>query len=204
MKRQPKARGGFTILELSVASAVVVVAIGIASSGFLYTIRVAGQAIVQDELDVQVQNAMERIKYDLRLSALDKVFFSPAGAGPYGAMSLPLAQDDDGDGAIDLDADDKIIWDKTVIYHVWNGEPTELRMTVFEPRDNSLTAEQRQEQIDSVVANGHGRLTHNGANSLTKVIFSNLFQWRLSPRGSLFDGYESQVSRNDNSSIHQS
>ena len=39
--------------------------------------RASSQSSVQDELDIDVQKAMERIKYHMRLSSLDDMVFGP-------------------------------------------------------------------------------------------------------------------------------
>ena len=195
MNDRRKQAAGFTLAEVSVATAILVIAVGMSTTGLIYVLRASQMNDAQNEMDIQVQTAMERIKYDLRLSSLDEMFFYPEGAGPYTAISFPMARDDDGDGAVDLDGDGKIIWDRTMVYHVWSGEPNELRLTVFDPRDADLSDSERQQQINSVVGNGGGGLTHNGTNASTTVVFANLFDWTITPAGSIFDGYASEAER---------
>ncbi len=180
---------GFTLVELLVSAALLVITLSLALAGFAYFLRSTAESNVQNELDIDVQTAMERIKYDIRLSALNKMFFYPEGPGPYTAISFPMARDDDGDGAIELDSNTNIIWDQTYIYHVWQGNPNELRLTIFNNRDNSLSDAQRQQQLNSVVANGNGNSALNGNNSSTTVVFANLFNWSISPAGAIYDGY---------------
>lgn len=180
---------GFTLVELLVSATILVITLSFGMAGFVYFLRSTAVGNIQNELDIDVQTAMERIKYDIRLSSLDEMFYYPAGAGPYKAISFPMAYDDDGDGAIELDANTNIIWDATYIYHVWSGSPNELRLTIFDPRDNSLTDAERQEQINSVVETGSGSSTHNGDNSSSTVVFANLFDWSVSPNGAVYDGY---------------
>ncbi|MFC1496927.1 type II secretion system protein J [Verrucomicrobiota bacterium] len=188
---------GFTLVEAVVAATILLIAISMAMAGFFYVMRGTRMSTVQDELDIDVQTSMERVKIDLRLSALDKMAFHPAGAGPYTAMSFPLARDDDGDGVVDLDAQTNIIWDKTLIYHVWESEPFQLRVTTFDPRTN-LTDIERQEQIGSVVTNGNGASAHNAANASTRVIFDNVFTWNIIPHSSTYDGYNDTPKREVN------
>ncbi len=180
---------GFTLVELLISATLLVITLSLGMTGFIYFLRSTGQGNVQNELDIDIQTSMERIKYDIRLSSLDRMFYYPAGVGPFNAISFPIARDNDGDGAIELDANTNIIWDATYIYHQWSGSPNELRLTIFEPRDNNLTDTQRQEQLDSVVSTGDGTSTHNGANSSTIVVFANLFDWSISPNGAIYDGY---------------
>jgi len=150
---------------------------------------------VQNELDIDVRTAMEWLRADLRLTSMDKVFFHPEGPGPYVAVSFPMARDDDGDGVVELDENDHIIWDRTVIYHRWDAVPNQLRITVFDPRDNSLTDEQRQEQLESVVIHGNGDYTYNSGNASTMALFENLFEWAIYAKAAVFDAYSPIVTR---------
>ena len=196
-----RTRNAFTIVELLVSHSIVAVAVTLALAGALYLLREVNLRGVQDELDVEIQTAMERLKADTRLSALEHMFFYPRGAGPFSAISFPMARDDDGDGAVDKDEDDNIVWDRTMIYHVWQGEPHQLRLTVFDPRDNTLTDTERQEQLDSVVVNGGGTSTHNGGHAATQVVFENLFDWTIVPQGARVDAYSETLTREANVSL---
>lgn len=195
MKPESIHRSGFTLVEVSAATSILVIALAMAMAGLVYVIRANIQGDTQNELDIDVQAAMESIKYDLRLSALDKMFFYPDGPGPYTAVSMPLARDDDGDGAVDTDEDGNIIWDKTLVYHVWATLPYQLRVTTFDPRDGALTDAERQEQLDSVVVNGNGTATHNSTSASTRVVFENLFDWHVEPQGARYDAYASSTQR---------
>ncbi|MBM4147544.1 MAG: hypothetical protein FJ224_00660 [Lentisphaerae bacterium] len=184
---------GFSLVELSVSMAITLVALAISMAGMKYAMRGSSQNSVQNELDVDVQLAMERVKYDLRMTSLDQVFFYPEGPGPYSAMSFPMASDSDGDGRLDFDGE-VLLWNRTVIYHVWQGQPYQLRKTVFSPRVN-LTDVQRQAQLNAVFANGSGAGTYNGTNAQSTVVFENLFQWQLRTVGSTYDCYAPSVRR---------
>lgn len=192
-------KSGFTLAEVSIAAAIQVIAVAMAMAGLAYVFAEMRQLDTQVDLDMDVQIAMERVKGDLRLSSVNEMFFYPAGSvGPYTAMSFPAARDDDGNGAVEVDGDGNIIWDQTLIYHVWSGEPNQLRLTVFDPRDSSLTASNRQDQLNAVVAAGDGAGTHNGANASTRVVFENLFDWELQPESAIYDAYASTLRRDRN------
>lgn len=202
MNHSTRSTAAFTLTEMLVSMGILIMALALAMTGYLYLWSESGKKVVQDELDVAVQVAMEQIKRDLRLSALERIYYYPAGPGPYTAISMPLARDDDGDGAVDIDANTgKIIWDRTLIYHVWSGYPTQLRRTTFDPRDNSLTATQMQSQLNSVVAVGNGSATYGSTNTTTTVVFQNLFSWSILPQSSTYDAYESTLSRDLNVSL---
>jgi hypothetical protein len=192
---------GFTVTEIVVASSILVIAVMLAMRGLMYVMRGSSLREVQNNLDVDVQASMERLKRDIRLTSLDKMVYFPPGAGPYTAVSFPLARDDDRDGVVDVDTNGAIVWDRTLVYHVWAGVPYELRLTTFDPRDNTLGVTQRQAQITSVVTNGHGRNTYEGAHTITTVVFANLFNWSLSPSAARFDGYDASLTREVDASL---
>ena len=130
------------------------------------------------------------MKASLRLSSMDKVFFYPSGPGPYTAISFPLPGDTNGDGLIEMDATGtNILWLSTVVYHVWTGTPSRLLKTVFNPRDNTLVATQRQAQLASVVLNGNGSNTYESAGAKTKIVFQNLFILSIGGKGAVYDAY---------------
>ncbi len=188
-------KSGFTLIEASAAVTIIAVALGLAMGGFMFTLKNMNENDVQSELDIDVQLAMERLKKDLRLSSLDQIFYSPAGPGPYTALSFPLARDDDGDGLFELDADGKIIWDQTVVYHIRPTTPNQLVITTFDNRITTLTDSQRQQQLDSVVATGNGTSTFNGVNASSHVIFENLLDWSILPKQGTFDAYSTITER---------
>jgi len=183
------------LVEVSAAIALLVVAIGLALGGYMYSIKNINEADIQNDLDIDVQLAMERLKRDLRLSSLDTMFYYPAGGGPYEAISFPVAYDSDGDGILEKDDEGKILWDETVVYHVRPTTPHQLVKTTFKPRDNSLSDAQRQAQIEAVVKTGSGAGTYNGQNASSHVIFQNLLHWKIEPKAGRFDAYSPVLTR---------
>jgi type II secretory pathway pseudopilin PulG len=192
---------GFTLVETMAAIAILLLVLVTAMNSLMYVVRMERINSVQNELDIQVRTTMERLRQDLRLSSMDYIFVYPQGSPTNSAISFPKARDDDGDGLIELDTDGKIIWDITLVYHVWNATPNELRLTTFDPRDNTLTDAQRQSQLESVVVNGNGYSTFNGQNARTRALFRNLFKWNVRGRGAQFDLYSPQVVRMRNVAI---
>jgi prepilin-type N-terminal cleavage/methylation domain-containing protein len=194
-----KSKQGFTLVEVVAAVVLLVMALGLALSGYLFSLNNVNQGDVQNELDSDVQLAMERLKKDLRLSSLDAMFYYPSGAGPYEAICFPLAEDSDGDGLLEEDADGKLLWDETVIYHIRPTTPNQLVKTTFKPRDNSLSDAQRQAQLESVVKYGHGSSTYNSQNASSKAIFENLLDWEINPKAGRFDAYSPVLTRESSS-----
>jgi len=190
---------GFTLLEVTASVFLLVMAMALALTGYMFSLKNINQGDVQNELDMDVQLAMERLKIDLRLSSLDTMFYYPSGAGPYEAISFPMAEDSDGDGLLEKDSEGGILWDKTVIYHIRPTTPNQLVKTTFTPRDNSLSDAQRQAQLESVVQVGHGGSTYNSQNASSDVIFENLLNWSLNPKAGWFDAYSPVLSRDSSS-----
>jgi hypothetical protein len=153
----------------------------------------------------QLEVVMERIQKELRATDINKIVYYPADAVNYSALSFPIALDNDGDGFIEVDASDKIIWDETVIYHTYvNAQnKVELRRTIFDPR-TGLSDAQRQQQLNEVVQNGTpvaGTPEYSSWNSTggTKTLLTNdNAALTISPTLKQFDGYASSVSRSDN------
>ncbi|MBN2704130.1 MAG: hypothetical protein JXR23_07960 [Pontiellaceae bacterium] len=193
--RAAQQKRGFTLVEASASVTITVLVLGVAVGAFMFALKNANESDVQSELDIDVQLAMERLKRDLRLSSLDEIFYYPAGPGPYTALSFPLAEDSDGDGLFELDANGAIIWDKTLVYHIWPSSPHQLRVTTFTHRDNSLTDAQRQAQLEHVVVTGSGTETYNGDNASTQSVFENLLDWTISPKKGVVDTYAPQIER---------
>lgn len=195
MKHTPTT-AGYTITEMVIALAISTMVAAAAMSGWLYTVRSEKINSTQSELDMDVRKTMENLKWDLRLSALDKMYFYPPGPGPYTAISFPTAADTNADGLIEMqNGDSNILWTSTVIYHVWKGNPNELRKTIFNPRNNALTPAQCQEQLASVVTNGNGNSTYDSANASTHAIFKNLFTWAVWGKSATFDAYSPTTER---------
>ena len=186
---------GFTLVEVSASVVLLMMAMALALSGYMFALKNISQADVQNELDIDVQLAMESLKRDLRLSSLDEMFYYPAGAGPYQAISFPMAHDSDGDGILEKDSEGKIIWDETVVYHIRPTTPNSLVKTVFSSRDESLSDAQRQTQLEDVVAAGDGSGTFNGQHASSHVIFENLLNWKILPKEGMFDAYASVITR---------
>ncbi len=208
---------GMSLAEILIASAVTFLVLSVSFTlwSIAETAWYGERARAKTLMELEI--AMERIKKELRSSTGDLMFFYPEDASVYEAVSFPIAVDNDGDGFIELDnnntpdepTDDTIIWDRTVIYHVFNtGTSMDLRRTIFDPR-SSLNDTQRQSQIDSVIANGAAiGSTPNNANASTRTIFSkevlseqDAILLQIAPKLREFDGYSAALDRSSNVSF---
>ncbi len=212
---------GLTIAELLVAASISVIVIGGAFALWFMTQGVWINERIKSELLQDLQISIERIKREIQMSEGGKIFFHTAADGTYDAISFPFAMDDgrsntgydplkDGDGFLEPDSSTfdpitgiaKIFWDQAIIYHVYqNGDKYELRRTVFYPRDNSLTAAERQQQIDTVVSLGTGNsptvpefLNWKSSRTLLKA---ESISFEVSPQLREFDGYGPVTSKTE-------
>lgn len=190
-----KKKGGFTLVELIIASAIGVVVIGMGFGALIQGLLIWQQYSIVNELTMHLETAMERIRIDLRLSSVGTglMSFYPANAPVYTAISFPLSVDSDGDGMIDRDADGKILWNRTVVYHVRPGAPDQLIRTVFQPRNPDATPEDIYNQLEAVVYSANAAdinaAAMPGESAQSQVVFANLVDLRFSPPFNRFDGY---------------
>jgi type II secretory pathway pseudopilin PulG len=190
MKKQ-----GYTLTEVLIASAVAVLVIGGVTSSMAHVIRTWRETQVEAELNMNLELAMEYMRQDLRLSSvgIGLMSFYPATERRYTAVSFPIAEDSDGDGMLDRGADGRILWTKTVIYHVLAISPNEFRRTLFSPRSSSATPRQLYDQLEQVAkahdANQIQNAALTGETSNSRPIFKNLTHVEFYPPKSMFDGY---------------
>ncbi len=184
------ARAGFTIVEMLIAAAIMMMASAMAIYGWIYVMRGERINSIQAELDMNVRMAIERIRSEVRLSAIDKIVFYPEGPGPYVAISFPVAFNRDDQGLTPMLSDTNILWDTTIIYHVDTVSTNRLLRTTFAPRDNDMNHAERMEQLNSVVTRGKGAGAEgNNEVASTRVIFANFISWSISAVAGVFDAY---------------
>lgn len=190
-------RNGFTIIETLVAATLAVVFIASGATAFMYILKHESLSSAQAELDIEVRLAAERLKRQMRLSALNEMVFypqEPVGSPPsHISVGFPLPGEPGPEGMVQLTGKGRVEWGKTVIIHPYppHREGTrELRITTFEPRDHTLTDAQRFQQIEDVTINGEATgQTYNHTNANTMVVFRNLFDWGIRPLEAIYDGY---------------
>jgi type II secretory pathway component PulJ len=188
-------RRGVTVMEMLVGVAIMMTMLTLAMSGYVRLARGERRGSAQARLDMDVRKAIEMLREHLRLTTVDRILLYPAGVGPYTAISFPAASDNNGDGMIDLaPGGTNVVWDRTVIYHVWPGSPSQLLRTTFRPRNNTLSDAQRVEQFRLVVERAdHGSTFTLEPYEATQVVFANLFTWKLTVGARPINGYDTYL-----------
>lgn len=197
---------GMTAAETMIASAVAVIVI----AGILMLTQFS-QYIWKNEraksnLIGKLEAAMERMQKEIRATDGLQIFYYPAAAATYTAMSFPLAVSD-ADGFVEVSGSPpEIVWSRTVVYHTFvNAGKVELRRTFFNPRQ-ALTDSQRQAQLDNVVANGQPTAScpeyssWDPATGTRTLCDGNSLALAIRPTAK-FDGYSPAVARSENISL---
>jgi prepilin-type N-terminal cleavage/methylation domain-containing protein len=196
-RARPPAAGcrGFTLAELMIAIALSAMVLAGLSVSFYQGLRAYQQEQVYNELSYNLEVATERIRQDLRLSSVGVglMTFYPAASAEYTAISMPMAEDSSGDGFLDRDGDGKLVWRKTVIYHVEPGSPDKLMRTTFSPRDTNATPTQVYNQLAAVATASnqtqYAAACLSGESVEKQQIFANLVEIRFRPSDTEYDGY---------------
>ena len=132
---------GFTLVETMIALSIMSLAVAAAMGLWILFMYKTHRVNAQVELDMDVRSVIERFRTEVRNTARETIVFYPEQREPYEAVSFALAADDDGDGLMDMDAvGSNILWRQTVVYHVWNHSPYQMRRTVFFNRNPFLYA----------------------------------------------------------------
>lgn len=201
-KSNNPAKLGFTLVEVMIAAAIMAVAAAMATGGFIYVLRAQEHSLIQTELDSDAQIAMERLKYQLRLSDRNEMLYYPPGTGiTHTAVSFPVPTVNPQTGLIVLDTNGQIAAGNTVIYHAWTAPfSNQLRVTTFSPRNNARSLTELQTQLAQVVLYGNGNDSRvlDRANGSTEVVFENLFSWNIGEIGGEYDAYAATTQRETN------
>ncbi|HPS20745.1 MAG TPA: prepilin-type N-terminal cleavage/methylation domain-containing protein [Candidatus Omnitrophota bacterium] len=180
-----KNKKGFTLTEVMFAAVISAVVIGVVVSTWLYTYKTWSVQSEKTHLRVGLMETLETIKNDIRLSSLTYMAFYPSATQPHVAISLPTAEKDS-DGFFTVDSNGEIVWDNTVIYHLFTetDNTVSLRRTVI-PRDNSLTEEERYDELSDVVITGGSETT--GSN--TEILLAGVSTFEVSSLAPVIEFY---------------
>lgn len=177
---------GFTLVEVLFAAVISAMVIGAILGTWVFTYNTWTVETERTNARIELVQALETIRNDLRLSSLTYITFYPANTEPYSAISLPVAERD-ANGFFAMNSNDEIDWDQTVIYHLVAGAggTSTLRRTVFDPRDNTKTDVERYAQLAAVVSAGTG-----GGGSTTDTEFlKNVETFDISSLAPVMDFY---------------
>lgn len=186
---------GYTLIEVMVAVSLSILVIGGVMASLTHVLRSWRETQITNELNSELEIAMEQMRHDMRLSSIGVglMSFYPAGSAQYSAISFPMAADSDGDGLLDRDSSGKLRWTSTVIYHVLASTPNEFRRTVFFNRNQNVSSDLLYQQLKQVAeATSESeiiRAAMAGEECSTRAIFKNLTHLAFFPPNSLFDGY---------------
>ena len=184
-------RKGFSLLETVFAVSIFAFVIGMSMKTWMLFMYKSNRANTQASLDMDARRVIERFRSEMRNTARETIIFYPANREPYEAVGFALAADQDNDGLMDMGpGGSNILWRQSVIYHVWNHSPHQMRRTVFSNRNPAATYADRYNQIATVVTSGDGGgACLAGETTSSLVLFENLFTGRLWHAEAKFDGY---------------
>jgi type II secretory pathway pseudopilin PulG len=190
MKKQ-----GFTIVELLIVSLISVIVVGGVTTSLAHVLRTWRESEVSAELNMNLEVAMEHMRHDMRLSSvgLGLMSFYPIHSRRYTAISFPMAEDSNDDGLLDRDEEGRIVWAKTVIYHVLGSTPNEFRRTIFDNRNSGASPEQLYSQLSAVAkatsSEAISAAAMEGEACTSRTLFRNLTHLSFYPPSNEFDGY---------------
>lgn len=185
MFRRVKGHKGFTMVEVLFVAALFAVVVTAVVAAWSFAAGAWTAENTRMALRADVMNALETMKHDLRLSSLNYMVYFPDAGTPKSAVSMPVATLDS-NGLLPLDSEGNIDWDDTVIYHLYtSGGESSLLRTVLYNRDNSLTREERYEELEDVVSAGTG----SGVFS-TDTLARKVEAFEISDLSSVIEFYE--------------
>ncbi len=184
-------RSGYTVIELVAAMAAFLIVMTAVITGVLTVMRSDMRQQLETERIVEAHRVATTLRSTMRLTRLSEMVRYPA-EGPHSAISYPLPVRP-GDANLDeLDAQGFAVWGETLVLHAWPpNDPSELRLTRFYPRDNSLSLSQRYDQLERVALDGNGNQAANGANSETMTLARMRPEFTLRTDGRTYDFYAS-------------
>ncbi len=183
----------FTLVEILIASAVLAVIVATLAPLAITIYRNYIVSQTQAEMESQILTAQEWIKRDLQSSARSEFLLWPQyQTTMLEAISLPVLRRPAGSASTPpVDGQGDIQWTHTVVYHLFDtgAGHHQLRRTVFEPRDSSLTQSQRLQQLEDVYSDGDGDTTFNGQNASTQILLDHVRQYSMRSEQGEVDAY---------------
>lgn len=184
---------GLALAELLISLGLGVVFLASVINTWIATTQMWNQESIRSRLRFQVEKAVERMKYDIRLSDGGGLVFYPEDASTHTAISIPRATPD-ANGFLDL-SPGSIGWDTTIIYHVrTNNGMMELCRTELDSFNPSIS--ERQEELNNLVAEDG-----EGETSARVLCFAPTVSLEITPEAATFDGFAASTGRSANTSF---
>jgi len=186
---------GTSLVELMISLAMGLIVLAGVVAAFLFSLKSWQEMNERGRLHLSVENAVEILKHDLRLSSGNYLIFDPQGGAEYTAISMP-ASTSNAQGFLTFSGGG-IQWNSTVIYHVYStGTEEQLRRTVLNSFNTSAAT--RQTALTALLTSG----TAVSGEGATEILFSaSDVSLRIIPQFPVFDGYASEVTRSPNSAF---
>lgn len=177
---------GFSLIESFIALAIGAFFLTSVTATWYASTTMWKEESVRNEMRLDIEKSMERIKQDVRLSDSNGILFYPVGQSTYTAVSIP-ARSVDGNGFYAFSGG-LIDWNRTICYHVYtSGAKSELRRTIYPTYNASAVA--RQTQLNTLAVTG------NDTNGTTTVLMAaDTLTMEISPQSATFEGYAPSVS----------
>ncbi|MFO7821698.1 MAG: type II secretion system protein, partial [Lentisphaeria bacterium] len=200
----------YTLVELLIASTALIVVLSALMPLMVFVVRSVAKAQTMYELETKAMLAQEWLKRDLRRTSRSEILMYPSASytvededitytGNAMCISFPILNRGDDETSLPLNADGEIEWNQTIVYHVsYNGDTSkrELRRTVFDPRDNTLTSSERLLQLVYTWWDGDGSLSpYNSENATTQTLATNVSQYLITSGIPTIDAYNSSQDR---------
>lgn len=199
-KRHPSA-SGFSLVELLFSISILTLILAGIILTMITILRRDDVLTKRLALMTDGQQLASFLRTTTRLSSINEMVMYPSTA-PHTSISYPIPSKKDNSGNEVLTPEGQLVWGETLIIHSWPAnDPTELRLTRFNPRDNSLSTGDRETQLEDVATNGNGANTLNGLNSTTRTLAELKPEFSFRPDGGTYNFYAAQSTRDRNAAM---
>lgn len=197
-----RSKRGYSVAEVLFSVIIALIVIYVIFNLWQFYYKVEAVSRLKIDLRLDLEKVMEKLKEEVRLSSANYMSMYPLAGTQFTAISFPAATVN-ANGFLNLESDGTILWDKSVIYHMFTpaSGPKELRRTEFTNNTSVLkSASARETQLTNVVTQGDGSLGPNAACATTRTLMEELnIDFKITPAVFQFDGYSSQsIERSDN------
>ncbi|WFB37000.1 type II secretion system protein [Kiritimatiellota bacterium B12222] len=189
---------GFTLIELMITMSIFSLVVTGVLLGWANILRREHVLSNRMAMISDGQRLASFLRKTTRLSRINEMVMYPQES-PHIAISYPIPEGQfDSENEYILE-DGTLVWGHTLIVHAWPADdPQELRLTSFSPRDTTLSALEREQQLEDVTLNGSGANTFNGQNSDTRTLAKLQPEFSFRPDGGTYNFYSATSMRDKN------